>query len=993
MKWTDAHLRKPLSFTLLYFIILGLGVFSSFQLRFTLTPETSAGVITVRTKYFGMDAAAVERLITIPIEESLSAVRGIKRSSAVSREGESIVSLTLLEGMDNRTAALLIKSAVDSAAEKFPSDVQESELSYYDPNQAPLLILSLYPAQSNLTLRDVRRAAEKEWKPALLRIPGVAECIVSGGLEEETAVTADPGRLSAAGLSFSDIQKALQENNISVSIGTLPAGALDMPIYSRGKLETLDDIRSLPLRPGGSNSGAPIRLSDVAAVEKRPRAQDTIARINGQERVTIYIQKSGSGNTLLIGQSIEKTIKEKSGSGIAADRVYDKPAEISGALTSLAFSILLGTAVLAAVLFLFSPGWMVFAVSFIPIPVSLAVTAIAAAVFRIELDSMIMSGIALGTGLLVNNSVFILDLLRREVRRGHIFTLARLIRRLTPPLAASLATTLCVFLPIITASPALRTLYGGFTLVVGLLLTVSFILSLGLTPLLCRMATLYGGLSGRIPLERILILLRLYYTKLIRRLAPRARAVFLSLLAVCVLSVLFIALQALNARDTQEIQEIHVSLEPGAGAGLPETDRLARQTETVLLKEKNVRQMITRVEKGHASFVLKLRKSLAPAAAEKLVQDLKHKTAGLGAFLYFTAGGTTEKGMDVQFIGDDTAVLSEMARSGAALLYRTGLFTDAVLRFRDDYPVLYLTPDTAKLQLSGLSVETLAREARARLFGVIAAKYNPPGGGMWDVRLLGEENERSRGLDNLLMLSLRGTNSTGIPLREFVELGPTNIQQSLYRQDRRRCQTITLTPRAGIPVNRVMSEIRRILNLDFRMPAGSYWQFDSALYEAARGQTALLLAVLAAIYLAFAALVIAFEGYRKAFLSLCCVLLAAPGILAALFVSGCSVPPSVFIAAILLAGNTVNNGVMILTAGLKGRGIWAHMRQARSMLTPVFITTLVSIAGLLPLALVPSESGTSWRPFALAFIGGTVSSAVLTLVFIPLTLAADRTAR
>lgn len=988
MWWTKLHLKKPLSSMIFYIILLAMGVWSLGSQSFTVSPEATPPVISVKTQYFGMSAKYIENNITEPIESTISSIRGIESISSVSEDGQSIVTIKLNQKAPLKAITLEIKSAVDTVREKFPGDVQEPVISHYDPSQMPVMIVSYY--SKTLDLQEVRRRVEQKMKPVLQKIDGIVECVVTGGKQNEIGVFVDQGRLYASSMQFSFINDAIQGNNDEQYLGKINRDGHETAVYSKGKFQNQMEIGKINVFQDISNKSQGKPLSDVATVENYHKRIDTISRINGQERVSLYLQKRSDGNILKICSDLKLQLKKSPIDEVTYDIDFDKSEEIKESLDNLILSIVIGLVLLFVIMLLYIGDYKQSLVAAIPLPVSLAVSFIITALFHIELNGILMSGIALGVGLLVNDGIIVVAFLGKKKKGiSQDRNILTTVKGLIAPLTASLFTTVCVFMPVLFTSQDISIIYSGFVIIITLLLTISLLLSIGFLPVAYRFVENKwpaGSRKKRSPVERLLLELEYFYLKYTKKLFRYRTFVLGTVLMftmVCGLAVFF---KGKNLSSSDSIREIYAYLEPATGTSIPATDELTKQAEAILLKQPEIKKLISKVEKAHSSLIIKLKKEIKDKKAENLVLQYKKALAEVPCFIYLTYGDSESdsKEVSVMFVGNDLDTLKDLCRQASRRIYSLPGLQEVILRFKDDAPQYTLIPNLSKIQLSGLSIKEIVHEARAFLYGVISSKLNPDNQGLTDIRITSLLNQSDKAtVQDVLAILVRSKSGEMVPLGELLTVQQEITTSKIYHYNKRRSFSITARLKTGESLSSGIVRISAELN-QLKLPEGYFWQFDEKFENLKEMSKVLLLAVLTAIYLTFVTLVITYENFRKAFLTLFVIPFAFIGVFFALYFFDISLSTPVYIAIILLAGITVHNSVLILSGTEKAVTQNQIFHHAKNKLNAIIVTTLTSVAGLVPLLFAGGNGQYLWRPFSITLIFGLISSTLLCLILLPL---------
>jgi len=583
------------------------------RLRFSISPKAYSDTINIKTQYFGMDCNYIEKNITIPIEEAVSMVKGIKNISSVSEEGESIVTLQIDTSRNLKNVNLEIKSIVDIVRQNFPQDVQEPVISYYDPNQMPVAVMSFYSTNKNKSLKEVRDFVGKELKPLIQKIDGVADCIVTGGKQSEIGVFANMNKLYALGLQLQDLNRSIQENNIEQFLGEFQGKEKNKSVFFYGSFQKIEDIGKISIQTMQTNDIILTELNKIVSVQYFYKRIDSISRVNGIERVSLYIQNRSIANILSVCEGIKNVMKTVNLGDIIFEYDFDKSEEISESLTNLIISIVISIAILFLCILFFLHDIKKCIISIVPIPISIAATFIFADIFQIELNSMILSGISLGIGLLVDNGLIILEFFHKPTRKNLSYHILSNIKKLVPPLVASLLTTICVFVPVLLSSIEIRYFYFGFAMMITFLLTISLLLAIGLIPILYNITFKNQKSSHknkRYLIDRSMFYLRIFFVNISKKFNRHRFSILGLLVLFLAFSMLALFLKGQEITASSSISEVYAYIEPATGTSIEATDELSKKVEKILMEQPEIEKVISKVEKSRSTLIIKFKKKI-----------------------------------------------------------------------------------------------------------------------------------------------------------------------------------------------------------------------------------------------------------------------------------------------------------------------------------------------------------------------------------------------
>lgn len=540
-------------------VFLGAVVFglkSYQQLPLNLMPDLSYPTLTVRTEYPEAAPEEVENFVSRPLEEALGTVGNLVEIRSVSSAGLSEVTLEFTWGTDMDFASLDVREKMDRV--QMPEEVQRPMILRYNPALDPILRVGLY---GDLDLAELRRVAEKEWKREIEGLPGVASVKIKGGFEEEVLIEVDEVRLAQVGLTMSQVAQRLAQENINLAGGSLREGGAQYLVRTLNEFADPKEIASVvvgrrgrleegaqpaapvpsPLsqgwagRSGGLGQGeAEIRLRDVATVRWARKKQQVITRINGRESVELEVYKEADSNTVRVAGAVKRALgleeaerspsktddgkpgfrarMERQYPGVRTELISDPARFIASAIREVRSTAAQGGVLALLILFLFLRDWKSTLIIGVAIPVSLVATFIPMMIFGVSLNLMSLGGLALGVGMLVDNSIVVLESIFRCREEGDpVVTAAnRGVGEVGAAITASTLTTVAVFFPIVFVKGIAGQLFRDLALTVSFSLVASLLVAFYLVPMLAsrqvRLAGLGEGLAEGEP-ERLSVVL------------------------------------------------------------------------------------------------------------------------------------------------------------------------------------------------------------------------------------------------------------------------------------------------------------------------------------------------------------------------------------------------------------------------------------------------------------------------------------------------------
>ncbi|RZA19311.1 MAG: efflux RND transporter permease subunit [Lysobacteraceae bacterium] len=536
--------RRRITIFMMTLTLVLFGLIALSSLKVNLLPDLSYPTLTVRTDYTGAAPAEIETLISQPAEEALGVVKGLRKLKSISRTGQSDVVLEFAWGTDMDQASLDVRDKMEAL--QFPLEAKPPVLLRFNPSTQPIMRLAMSPKHGDGTagagdaeeirkLMELRRFADDDLKRKLEPVDGVAAVKVGGGLEDEVQVDIDQRKLSQLGVSLDSVVQRLQQENVNVSGGRLEEGSQRYLVRTVNQFATVEEIGNMLLTTrtaaagnagseqamrlaaasgdasvmaalsqqgnsgGGSVAGGmPVRLKDVADVRQGYKEREAIIRLDGREAVELAVYKEGDANTVATADALEaklKTIREQLPGDIELTVIEDQSQFIRHAISDVKLDAVIGGLLSILIIFLFlRDGWSTFVIS-LSLPVSIIATFFFMGQLGLSLNVMSLGGLALATGLVVDDSIVVLESIAKARERGLGILDAAIAgtREVSMAVVASTLTTIAVFLPLVFVQGIAGQLFRDQALTVAIAIAVSLVVAMTLIPML-------SALKGRPPL-------------------------------------------------------------------------------------------------------------------------------------------------------------------------------------------------------------------------------------------------------------------------------------------------------------------------------------------------------------------------------------------------------------------------------------------------------------------------------------------------------------
>lgn len=1024
MNLASFSIKRPVTMLMIIAIMLVLGFISFTRLGIDLFPNFVYPGAVVITEYKGASPQEVESMITQPLEQMLSTISNVKNIQSFSSEGNSTVFVEFNWGTDMDMAALDMREQVDFIKPFLPEGAKSPMVIKFDPSMMPVMQLALYGGNDIVQLKNI---ADDVITKRLLRLEGVASVNVVGGLEREIDINVDPDKLAFYGLSMQQIARTLQAENMNLPGGTVSQGKKDYLIRTTAQFKDISEIENLPIP---LPQGGTISLKNLAEIKDTHKEVSTIARFNGKPSITMMIRKQSSYNTVQVANRIKaemEKIKKVVPEGIGYVPVLDQAEFIEKSIGNVTSNAITGALLAVLVLYLFLRNLRTTVIIALSIPISIIATFVLIYFNHLTLNMMSLGGLALGVGMLVDNSIVVLENIFRHRQEGEEAITAAIsgTNEVSMAVTASTLTTIAVFLPIVFVQGITAQFFKELALTVTFSLLSSLAAALTVVPLFSSRLIQATGAAGGSTIRgaagnglfRIINISldsfsRFYerteknYGRLLKWSLSHRKLVVIFAAALFILSIVLIPLIGTEFLPQSDTGMITVSVKMPDGTNLDETDKFVSQIEQKLKGIKEIDGVLANVgsstsyledssqqSKNVANIAVVL-KSLSERkrSSQDVAEEIRKITGRMpGAEVKVDTmssmdfgGGGTLKPISISIKGDDFDKLKEISDRVVDIVKSVPGTREVESSLERGKPELDIKVDRDKAALYGLSTSQVAQAVNSAVAGSTATKYKV-GGDEVDVVIKAQKNliDDISKVRNLLIPSPSGALITlGDVARVEKSIGPVTID----RDDQTRVVTITgdVVGRAAGTVN---NEIQKKLAA-ISLPEGYSFKMGGEQEQMMESFRDLFLAFILAVILVYMVMAAQFESLSQPLGIMFTVPLAIIGVVFALLVTRRHLNMPAFIGIIMLAGIVVNNAIVLVDFinQLRHKGMSreeAIIKAGPLRLRPILMTTLTTVLGLFPLALGLGEGGELRAPMATAVIGGLTFSTLLTLVVIP----------
>ena len=1014
MTLTELSIKRPTLIVVLFSVLAILGLFSYSQLQYELLPKMTPPVVTVSIRYPGAAPGEVETSLTKPVEEAVSAIEKISSITSTSTEGLSVVAIEFSNSANIEKALQDAQRKINEVRDRFPDQAKPPVITRFALDEVPVLRIG---ATSSLSDTDFYRMLKNDIKPLLSSVAGVGQVYLLGGREREIRVNIDLHRLQSYSLTVPDVLKEVGKANLDFPTGKIDDRDRQFVVRLAGKFTNLEELQNLVLRSSGSGT---VTLRDVAEVEDGFREITTLTRVNGRSAVGIMVMKQSDANTVDVSRLTRITLtrleKLYKTSNLSFDVAQDASTFTLDAVTAVQHDLMLAVLLVALVMMLFLHSLRNSLIVLVSIPTSLITTFTGMYLFGFSLNLMTLLSLSLVVGVLVDDSIVVLENIYRHIERGEEPRNAALAGRNEIGFTA-LSITLVdvvVFLPLSLVSGIVGNILREFSVVMVISTLVSLFVSFTLTPLLASRFSKVEKLSGKNPFESFAIgfernfqNFRQKYLDILQWSLLNPRKVFFSatLLLAASFSLLVFGRIGGEFIEVSDRGEFSVLMELEPGTNLEETNRLTRMVERRLSSMPEVKKLLVNVGSSSEGFfnqsadnVSELNVRLTPKedrirstgdimqAVRKSLKDIPGLKASINPIGIF--GTANETPVVVILSGplrSDVTRVAEALKDSVKTIPGTA---DVKLTSRVGNPEMRIVVDREKMASFGLSIADVGAALRTAYAGDEAGKYRD-GGDEYDIRVMLDRFFRQN-TSTLADITFRTPQGDLVKLGQFVTFEQDRGYTMLQRKDRNnsvwvKAQTI------GRPVGSIGQDIERIMTnmkKNGLMPPTMTYAYESDLKRQGESFSTLLMAFLVAIIFVYLIMVALYDSYVWPMVVMFSIPLAIIGAPFALAFTGKSLSIFTILGIIMLVGLVGKNAILLVDFVNKFRLEGMELTEsiieaAKERLRPILMTTLTLIFGLLPIAFSAS-SGSEWKSgLAVALVGGLASSMFLTLLVIP----------
>ncbi|WPV64717.1 efflux RND transporter permease subunit [Chitinophaga sp. LS1] len=1013
MSIAEIAVKRPLLILVIFTVLILFGLECYHSLNYNLLPKMEVPTVTVSTVYAGASASEVETSVTKKLEDAFASVEGLDKITSKSQEGVSQVVITFKSGTNIDRAEADIQRKADQAQNDLPKDIDKPLVNKVNLEEAPVVKAGV---TSTLAPRALYDLVDKQLRPILQNVSGVGQVNIIGGDEREIQVNVDQGKLNAYGITITQVTDAVNNANQSFPAGSIETLNQQVTIQYDANVTSVSQISELIVvqRPGGGS----VFLKDVAEVVDATAKATAINHINGLPSIGIQIVKQSDANAVNVSRDVKKAFANleqqykdsKVKFTISSDQSTYTLRSADAVMEDLVLAVIIVGVVMLAFLHSFRSSMFVM----VALPSSMIPTFIAMYLLGFSLNLMTLMALSLVVGILVDDSIVVLENIYRHLEAGTDRKQAALDGRNEIGFTAMAITLVdvVVFLPLAMAGGIIGMILREFSLVVVISTLMSLFVSFTVTPML---ASRFGRLEhltkdtwwGRLNLgfEHIIDVIKENYGKLLKVSLHKKRYLLSGVIILIIGSIMLVVKGFVGAAfiPSGDQGELMINLELAPDASIYQTNMLTQQVEKHILARPEVDKVFSSIGfltggvagTGNNSNKAELTVTLVDAKK----RDMTAEEFGIMMQRELTASvpGVKVTASPTSITGNASTAPIQIAVKGVNLKDVRGVaeqymkITAGVpgtqfvqLSVKDPKPQIEVKLDREKMTLLGLNASQVGGALQNAFSGNDKSKFKQSGN-EYDILVSLDRFNRSD-INNVRNLSFTNNDGQTFVMSQFAEIKEGIGESVLERSDRLNSITVNANV-AGRPTGTVATEIKEKV-ASVKLPEGVSIEYLGDVKNQGDAFGSLGLALITAILLVYLIMVALYESVIYPFVVLFSIPVALVGALLALALSMETLNIFSIIGVIMLLGLVSKNAILIVdfTNHLKEKGAKvedALVEAGEERLRPILMTTLAMIFGMLPIALATGAGSEVKNGMAWVIIGGLTSSMILTLFVVP----------
>ena len=984
-KLTKLCLKKPVSTVIIIIALLIFGLSAIPDMNMQLTPDMEMPMIIVSTIYPQASPEEVDELVTQELEKVGATIKGLSSIMAQSRENVSVMIYSFDYGTDIDEAYQSLQEEINIVKSNLPDDCQNPNLIIMDINAMQSMTVSV----TSKSGADVRSFVDDKLEPELLSVANVAQTSVNGGKQDYISITVSPDTMATYGLNVSGIAAAIKAADFSMPSGSVDFGSQVMDVSTQVEYKDIFDLESIPLT---TSKGQTIRLSDVANVHYATKKASSVSRHNGTENVSIDITKQQGSNAVKLSSDIKKKINSmmEKYPDMVIEVTYDGAETIIASLKSVAETMIAGVLLSMFVLFIFFGDIKASLIVGSSMPVSLLLTLILMNFAGYSLNILTTGAMVIGIGMIVDNSIVVLEMCFQKKDEGLSFTDAAndAVKTVILSITASTITTIVVYFPMATVKGISGQMFGplGFTII--FLLIASLICAITLVPLCFSK---YCPIEKKdFPVNKYVRKVSKKYGEILAKVLEKKWLAIVSLVVMVAITVLVATQLNVELMPATDEGTITMSVGVRPGLSIDIKDQILTELEEFVANDPDVENYdVSGSQSGSTLNVTAYLKEDRERETQQVVDEwnetLKDKknmeivcksssssTSGMSS----ASKTVVVKCRDMDTLKEAAAIVSDKLRTVEGVTDISTSFSNSSARADIKInPTKAAAQGIAPAQAGGM-LYAAKQGTEATTLTVDEKEYK--------VTVEYPEGQYDS-IDKILNMPLVNAMGRPVIFSDIVDVEYTDSPQTIFRTDKYYTCDIDATLlsefqyKAGDEIDALKKQIELPRGVEFTDDTMSTMQ-NEAFGDLGK-------AILTAMFLVFMVMTIQFESGRYAGMIMFTIPFSLIGSVLLLFVMNATLSMVSLMGFLMLEGIVVNNGILFVDTTNQFRESMptnrALIAAGESRLRPILMTTLTTILSMVPLAIGIGRNGQMMQGMAVVIIGGLLASTILTLIFLP----------
>lgn len=1009
MNLSNLAVRRPVTTLIALCTVILIGLVSIMGLPMDLFPNIELPVAAVMVTYPNTSPEEVENMITKPIEQQLATVEGLDTLTSMSLAGSSITIVQFDMGTDMNFATLDMREKIAMVQSFLPDGAGDPIVLKMNPNSMPVMQIYI---SGDMSLSDLYTLVDGDISSSFERINGVASVSVNGGIEKEIAVTFQQERLAGYGLTLSTVSQMLSAENINLPSGTVDKGSQELIVRTMGEFKSVDEIAQYPLT---LPTREVIHLQDIASIKEQYQEQESISRIDKTQSIGIYLTKQSGANTVDVSDRAQRTIetlKEKY-PDLEFTIGMNQADYIESSVSSVAASAIQGALLAVIVIFLFLRNLNSTLIIAVSIPTSFLATFILMNGMGMTLNMITLTSLTLAVGMLVDNSVVVLENIFRINQQLGDPKEAAVIgsREVYMAIIASTMTSVVVYLPIALSGGISGAMFKDFCYTIIFALLSSLIVSLTIVPMLSsklmqkQVNTDYLRIGTKrykyklVPkFAQLITSLTNQYVKTIRWALVRRKRTIVACVLIFALSITLVGIVGMELLPASDEGSFSITAEMPYGTSLADKNAIAEEIESYVMTIPELEHCTVSISSSNmlggsdntASISVTLTdKQDRDRSTHQIVKETKKELAHItGAEITYSEGSMTSSmmgGTDMALTlrGEELTVLDSISNDLMSALSDIDGVVEVTSSVEEGNPEIRVILNRTVAANYGVTAYQLANGLSASLSGSTSTKLKVDGDEI-EVNLALTDNYHST-VENMKQIMIPTAAGQTVPVGELATMEYDNSPSLINRENQQRTVTLSLSI-DGRDLGSVSQDVLKTMN-QYPFPDGYSYDTGGQQEQMMEAFGSLLTALIVSILLVYFLLAAQFESFLYPLIVMMSIPFAMSGAFLALFLTGKRLSMTAFIGLIMLVGIVVNNAILLIEFISQNRETMerneAVTLAGKTRLRPILMTTVTTVVGMIPMALGLGDGGEILSPMAVSVIGGLIASTLVTLILIP----------